>query len=460
VMGKKALCWLLLASFVLGPLPARADVNGFLDDVFNTMSTQTRPGVYEGQTRGYFTMGSFSARFPQDRVQLVSMQMPKVSFGCGGIDLGLGAFSYLSPEMLVEKLKMIIQSAAAFAFKMALSAVCKDCDAKMQELEHASDLLNAMNIDTCQAGQALAKGVWGWAGAIKGGQLERCIGAGAGAGSWSDRLSAKLACSSDVGAASTSIANPADKALAAPEGNIVWKALKRVSIPGPDADQVRQALMSLAGTVVVRRDSVVPVSAGAVIGYKDFINGSAGGLRLLECADGYDENACLNIQIGAPVPFKGMRDRVKETLQDILAKMQARETLTPQQVSFIESCPIPIYKALNVLSLYPAGVGGAFIEAASEPIAHWMVAAWLNDYVAKEIAIAVRSVPEYGEQVETVMAGLRHLQEEVHQGLMASAEQWKSVLGYIEYIRDLERVQLEALRQFGLLAGYGWQSGS
>jgi len=86
----------LLVGLLVGTI-ARA---GFVDD-WITQKSETSPGYFEGQKRGYFTGGSFSARWPQTRDYLASFEPPRLKFGCGGIDAFMGGFSFMNFEYLV-----------------------------------------------------------------------------------------------------------------------------------------------------------------------------------------------------------------------------------------------------------------------------------------------------------------------------------------------------------------------
>lgn len=63
----------------------------------------------------------------------------------------MGGFSYLKKEFIVEKLKAISAAAPAFVYQMAISALCKDCQNIMNELEKAANMINGLNFDTCDA---------------------------------------------------------------------------------------------------------------------------------------------------------------------------------------------------------------------------------------------------------------------------------------------------------------------
>jgi conjugative transfer pilus assembly protein TraH len=77
-------------------LPAAADVNGDMNNFFNKLgfaSNTSQPQVWQGQAAGYASGGSLYARTQVKTIQLVSMTLPDINAGCGGIDAYLGSFS-------------------------------------------------------------------------------------------------------------------------------------------------------------------------------------------------------------------------------------------------------------------------------------------------------------------------------------------------------------------------------
>ena len=89
--------------------PARADIAsdmaGFFDDM--NLANVTRPGVYEGQSAGYFTGGGVYLRTPPRSYTLYSVQWPRFRAGCGGIDLFTGGFSFINASEFVDMLQSI-----------------------------------------------------------------------------------------------------------------------------------------------------------------------------------------------------------------------------------------------------------------------------------------------------------------------------------------------------------------
>ncbi|HBL23354.1 MAG TPA: hypothetical protein DDZ40_04480 [Deltaproteobacteria bacterium] len=128
---------------------------GFIDD-WITQKAETSPGYMEGQKRGYFTGGSFSARWPQNKDYLATFEPPRLNFGCGGIDAFMGGFSFMNFEYLVQKLQRVLQAAPAAAFDLALKNLCEPCSNVIKSMEAMSDALNSLQLDDCKAGKVIA----------------------------------------------------------------------------------------------------------------------------------------------------------------------------------------------------------------------------------------------------------------------------------------------------------------
>ena len=76
---------------------APAHAQGWAESWFNTV-TYTSPGSFNDQTRGYVTAGGMSGRIDVHNDYVMSLSLPKVKAGCGGIDMFLGGMSFLDPE--------------------------------------------------------------------------------------------------------------------------------------------------------------------------------------------------------------------------------------------------------------------------------------------------------------------------------------------------------------------------
>jgi hypothetical protein len=56
-------------------------------------ATYSSPGSFDDQTRGYLTAGGMSGRVDVHNDYLMSLTLPKIKAGCGGIDMFLGGMS-------------------------------------------------------------------------------------------------------------------------------------------------------------------------------------------------------------------------------------------------------------------------------------------------------------------------------------------------------------------------------
>jgi len=129
----------------------------WVDDWMSEAQTNTTsPGYYAGQQRGYVTGGSLSLRLPRSGTTYpFSLQAPSMKTGCGGIDLNLGAFSYLNLDVLVDKMQKILAAAPAAAFDMALNTLCTPCAQTMKALDSLANQINSLQVNDCQASKAL-----------------------------------------------------------------------------------------------------------------------------------------------------------------------------------------------------------------------------------------------------------------------------------------------------------------
>ncbi|WP_267523576.1 conjugal transfer protein TraH [Campylobacter sp. MG1] len=98
---------------------------------------------------GSVGLGGFLAKFQRDSFNVFNISAPSVKAGCNGIDIGLGGISFISFDELKEKLTAIMQNAVGYAFKLALSTLCKECDNILSALEEISDMINSLNFDSC-----------------------------------------------------------------------------------------------------------------------------------------------------------------------------------------------------------------------------------------------------------------------------------------------------------------------
>jgi hypothetical protein len=143
------------------------------------------PAFFENQKRGYATGGSVSYRSGAGGSEtFLKFSAPRIDAGCGGIDMTFGGLSYLNPEYLVQAFQNIMQAAPAFAFKLALTNLCSQCDGVMTSLEGLANAINNFAMDECGAAKAAVNAGGDLIAGITGFDSKT----GAGEPNWSKRL--------------------------------------------------------------------------------------------------------------------------------------------------------------------------------------------------------------------------------------------------------------------------------
>ena len=126
VRARKAVALAAALVVLSATLPARADLNSEVNDMFNNLGAignYTAPGAFRGQTYNTYTGGSLMMRSPNKVYQLAAIQFPSVKAGCGGIDVFGGSFSHISAQEFKNLLRNITAALPGIAFQLALEAV-------------------------------------------------------------------------------------------------------------------------------------------------------------------------------------------------------------------------------------------------------------------------------------------------------------------------------------------------
>jgi len=138
----------LVLVFVLLFNPVIAS-SSLVDKIFQKYM-ESGPSYFESQKRGYFTFGSFSGRYDYGTLHPISISMPSINLGCGGIDIFLGGFGFTGLDYLVQKFQRLIQMAPAVAFHIALNTISPQLRGIITEIESIITLLNQLQLDECK----------------------------------------------------------------------------------------------------------------------------------------------------------------------------------------------------------------------------------------------------------------------------------------------------------------------
>ena len=230
--GRRLLASLMAVSLATTPLASHpADLNAEMQAMFNdlgALGNVTTPGAFRGQAMNLYTGGSLMMRAPGRNYPLATVQLPSLRAGCGGIDIYGGAFSFINKQQFIALLQNIGANAVGYAFKLALQSISPDIDKLLTELQDQINKINAMNINSCEAAQALVNGV---VGEYDNSVMSGCANISQYLGSVSDRAEARLTCASNAPAVVKTAANSADpnvRNATFVKGNVTWLALNQV----------------------------------------------------------------------------------------------------------------------------------------------------------------------------------------------------------------------------------------
>ncbi len=373
----------LLVFFTVGttlPRVCEADLNSEVQQMFNRLGlsgSATSAGVYEGQSRGFITGGSISVRLPNETVQPLSVSLPHLRSGCGGIDLFLGAVSYISADDLIRKMKTIGTSFASYAFMMALKTLCSPCENIMEKLEAASRAANSLSVDTCRAGESLAEGIFGEGGIIRGEQAGRCAFVGVERSVFTDPAEGLSECrtQSGINRATADIkagGSERDKELVKPARNTVWEALRE--IPSATLSKERkEQIMSVTGTFIITQDSSEYRPPTITL---EYLAGGGGSAQVYRCGTGTD---CISPTIVAvSADFKPFTELVSERLIEAHTAITDNRRPAENTVMFLDSLPFPAWKLLSSAGAVDPEIGRTYVFSLARPIAVFSTAAWLE----------------------------------------------------------------------------------
>ena len=131
--SKDVLIILLAGIIVLLPgtrLSKAATISARMENLFRDMgfrSAETAPGVYESQSRGFFVGGSLKVRSQTESIQPLSMKIPDIKAGCGGIDIFGGSFSFVNADQLIDFLKAVGPTKGQFPGQFLLTCFNWQC---------------------------------------------------------------------------------------------------------------------------------------------------------------------------------------------------------------------------------------------------------------------------------------------------------------------------------------------
>ena len=368
---------------------ARADVasemNGFFNDAGGAANV-TGPTAFQGQSAGYYSLGNVWTRFPQKSVSPFNLQLPSARAGCGGIDLFSGSFSFINASEIVAMLKATANNALGFAFKLAIDSVSPEIGKVMDEFSQKAQLLNQMNISSCETAQALVGGIWP--------QMETtrstiCEAVGNSQGVFSDWAASRQGCNNG-GQRDATLAGNTDPAMKeqiiGDPHNYTWEALKKSSKFGAFDQAFSEYVMTLVGTIVTTPPSgsehgpkVVIYGPAEEVVVTALLDGTANApaVKILKC----NNDPCTDVSdqtLNVPAS-SALRPRIATMIKSMSSKIRSDSALDAAEKQLLNMATVPIYKILAVQAYAHYALTDGEIQTLSEIVAVDLLNAMLDN---------------------------------------------------------------------------------
>ncbi len=430
-----------------------AGIANKVDQWFESMnfdySSTTRPGVYQGQSARYATLGGYTARAPITQpFDFVNIQLPKFSAGCGGIDIYTGGFSAISSDQLIENLKAIGQNAASLAFMLAIQVVSPQLSGIMEEIQGWANKFNSMGIDSCEAATALVGGALNSLGAKEGNcTVKRMDEFG------EDWQTANHACTTGGKVKATEEHGDSPNKVTFERGNLAWMILMQDKFYRQDLE-LAEVVMNLTGTIILNEGKngasadIVRVPP-AITDYarKDrFFNiyhallygkDGKGKLQIQRCAQkgNKTEKGCLALTaLTETTPnWQGIYERTTKIIRNIVDHIHHDTPLSDQEKGFIEATSLPIYRYLSTSSAYfPRGT-----DVAGLPNEYIQLLA--NDVLLQALQTLIERVERYSGNLKNGLSDTSQV--------LDFRQDLDAVLNGLALMREKNKINLEMVYQ-------------
>jgi conjugative transfer pilus assembly protein TraH len=294
---------------------AHADLQGALNDSLGAITgssggtvigNATAPQMGESSQAGYLSGGSLYARAKIYDPNVVGFSQPYLKAGCSGIDMYGGSFSFINAEEFKNLLRSIGSNALGYAFKIGIDTMCPECGNLMADFQEKVQKLNQYLGNSCQMAQGLVTGGQKAFQASRDSDVSLANAAnGVASDAWegftSYMSSGQTEAQQSSGSASETVVSETI------EGNMVWRALNGgAAVFDSGDDELHRAIMSLTGTVIVKRadgsteggsatSKIVSESKTPILSLADFVEGKEITIYTCEGADSSSVAECKSL---------------------------------------------------------------------------------------------------------------------------------------------------------------------
>lgn len=473
-MEKRRLALLAAAltiSLLLHPVVA---TSAWVDDWLNQRTT-TSPNYLSGQQRGYYSGGSFNARWPSSVSYPVTIETPRIKSGCGGIDVFMGGFSFMNTDYLVNKLQGFLSGAAAVAFDLGLKTLCEQCSNTIKNFEAISDKLNSMQLDECAAAKELVGVVMDENGFHSSEVMKEKLGTSIKENKLSQGLSEMWDIITTQDRANNNVPQPVDVSRVTSGcnseitstflsgGSLLDNVGSKISLPSDYTSLIRGLVgdVNLEGPANAYKISYEPPCSE---NNPDDINSFTSGEVFAKNAGG----TCSQITD----TNRDLRQYVQNTLTSIADKIENKGVLSAAEEMFLAASPLsalPILKTAVGSGTKEAAVAGLAditanayaLQMLSDLYVRAETIAWKAREMLEKQAEATAGQPsencaavifaEHADQnISLMQTRIRRLQDAARASYVASAKEMSTIMDYLEHMQKVEQqITAEITRRYG-----------
>ncbi len=366
---------------ILISFPCFSDTASDLGDYFDAMGYDSQinsPTAYNNQSAYYFSAGSVSLKNKVSNIQPLSITLPSISAGCGGIDLIAGGLSFLDSDKLVEFAKNVASNAEGLAFDLGVQTLTPQLHSVLSKLQSWAQKLNQMNLNSCSTARAGISAIQSLT-STNDANKSQCIELLMSESSytWSD---ATEACNSNATSIleqfSTSNSTYKDRIVI--NKNIMWDELMKQDMFTEDTD-LAEMIMSVSGTIIYDDSGNKQTYPSKLSSKSELISALLrGGTYTVWTCDDTDD--CLNpsSEEKTLAESDSLNSKVLEKVEYIVTQLENDQALNDSSKQFLEMTSLPIMRLMA--SLIESGESLEFYEIGySEVIATEILEKYLSN---------------------------------------------------------------------------------
>lgn len=398
-------------------------------NALNMGSNVTNAHAYQGQRAGFYTGGSLYARNTVRNLQIMRVNWPKVSAGCGGIDMTFGSFSHIKGKEFVDFSKNVLNNSQGFAFQLALEQATPLIGNVATKFQNVATWMNQGNLNSCQTSESAVLGLWP---KTRQAQQHACQNIGQSKNIFSDWAEARQGC----GKGSSNY--DYDRVINENSGldevidntNIAWNGLKKNGLFAND-QELAELMMSLSGTLIITRDKagVHFQRLPSLIANKNLLSAllRGGAVSLYHC----DEKVnCLQPKLTALTidASHGLESKVRELILDMASNIKENREQSNAIKGLIESTQYPIMKMVSVQLAFVKDSAVMDTTRYSEAIAVDVLFQYLSESVRLvKHAVSTQQYPEalmqsFQKDLAEVKTELSYLETSAHQRMSSTMQ--------------------------------------